>query len=102
MIKGRINQNQENIVQEEQGKKFRFHPYYYMARKGIYSTKEGERYQIKMVKFQKHDDKLELQFQERKKFGKKFKLESNWEHIDFDYYQITNSNENWILKFSKK
>ena len=85
----------------EQVKRLRFHPYYYMGRKGIFYDKKGKRFQIKIVKLYKDISNLEIYFQERKRLGQKFKVSIKWENVDFDYYTIKTINEG-LFKFSQK
>ena len=98
MSKSQSNQHDAEGI-NNQAKRLRFHPYYYMNRKGIYKDKNNQRHQIKIVKFQKSYNKLEIKFQERKRNGQRFVQSLTWEEINFDYYII--SGKNWSIKFSK-
>ena len=81
-------------------KRLRFHPYYYMNRKGIYyDEEESKSFNIKINKFEKKENKLDIHFQERKKQGEKFEISESWENLKFDYYRIQGNS--WTFRFTK-
>lgn len=98
----RIYENNNKSIQNlnNQSKRLRFHPYYYMGRIGsYYPSMDKKRIQIKIIKIIKYETKVELILQEKKKLGNKFVLRIIWDTLEFDYYTIKNGN--WQIRFSK-
>lgn len=102
MSKSNIDENIlfNDLNNNSQVKKLRFHPYYYQGRKGSYYNSLGKRVNVKVVKIEKSEIELVLTITGNLE-NHKLKLRSSWTDLEFDYYSIR-CMQDWKIKFTKK